>query len=122
MGDAEPLFTNFDRACKGKRLTGTAVYQIRSETWTNTWNQDKTIWDQTLVISSSACAAQFALADVQRFSRHKKLETVAIYVDQPDGGVQSKIADFVSGRRKFKEISIIVNIGADEKDLRRRTR
>ncbi|MGO9116851.1 MAG: tyrosine-type recombinase/integrase [Desulfomonilaceae bacterium] len=92
--DAGPLFTNFDRAGKGERLTGTAVYQIVRKL-----GQDLGIKTRPHGIrhsSISACVAQFPLTDVQRFSRHKKLETVAIYVDQLDGGVQSKIADFVS--------------------------
>jgi integrase/recombinase XerC len=92
--DAGPLFTNFDRAGKGSRLTGTAVYLIVRKL-----GQELGIKTRPHGIrhaSISACVAQFPLTDVQRFSRHKKLETVAIYVDQLDGGVQSKIADFVS--------------------------
>jgi integrase/recombinase XerC len=92
--DPGPLFTNFDRAGKGERLTGTAVYQIVRKL-----GQELGIKTRPHGIrhsSISACVAQFPLTDVQRFSRHKKLETVAIYVDQLDGGVQSKIADFVS--------------------------
>lgn len=89
-----PVFTNFDRAGKGERLTGTAIYQIVRKL-----GQELGIKTRPHGIrhsSISACVAQFPLTDVQRFSRHKKLETVAIYVDQLDGGVQSKIADFVS--------------------------
>ena len=92
--DGVPLFTNFDRAGKGGRLTGTAVYQIVRKL-----GQELGIKTRPHGIrhsSISACVAQFPLTDVQKFSRHKKLETVAIYVDQLDGGVQSKIADFVS--------------------------
>ncbi|MGO9566715.1 MAG: tyrosine-type recombinase/integrase [Desulfomonilaceae bacterium] len=92
--DAGPLFTNFDRAGKGGRVTGTAVYQIVRKL-----GQELGIKTRPHGIrhsSISACVAQFHLTDVQRFSRHKKLETVAIYIDQLDGGVQSKIADFVS--------------------------
>jgi len=91
---AGPLFINFDRAGKWGRLTGTAVYQIVRKL-----GQELGIETRPHGIrhsSISACVAQFPLTDVQRFSRHKKLETVAIYVDQLDGGVQSKIADFVS--------------------------
>jgi integrase/recombinase XerC len=92
--DAGPLFTNFDRAGKRGRLTGTAVYQMVRKL-----GQGLGIKTRPHGIrhsSISACVAQFPLTDVQRFSRHKKLETVAIYVDQLEGGVQSKIADFVS--------------------------
>ncbi len=91
---AGSLFVNFDRAGKGQRLTGTGVYQIVRRV-----GQElgfKTRPHGIRHSSISACVAQFPLTDVQKFSRHKKLETVAIYVDQVDGGVQSKIADFVS--------------------------
>jgi len=91
---AGSLFVNFDRAGKGQRLTGTGVYQIVRRV-----GQELGIKTRPHGIrhsSISACVAQFPLTDVQKFSRHKKLETVAIYVDQVDGGVQSKIADFVS--------------------------
>jgi integrase/recombinase XerC len=91
---AGALFTNFDRAGKGGRLTGTAVYLIVRKL-----GQELGIKTRPHGLrhsSISACVAQFPLTDVQRFSRHKKLETVAIYVDQLDGGVQSKISEFVS--------------------------
>ena len=93
-GGAGPLFTNFDRAGKSGRLTGTGVYQIVRRLGNELGI--KTRPHGIRHTSISACVAQFPLTDVQRFSRHKKLETVAIYVDQLDGGVQSKIADFVS--------------------------
>ncbi len=89
------LFINFDRAGKGGRLTGTGIYQIVRRLGNELGI--KTRPHGIRHSSISACVAQFPLTDVQRFSRHKKLETVAIYVDQLDGGVQSKIADFVSG-------------------------
>ena len=92
--DEGALFTNFDRAGKGERLTGTAVYQIVRKLGRELGI--KTRPHGIRHSSISTCVAQFPLTDVQRFSRHKKLETVAIYVDQLDGGVQSKIADFVS--------------------------
>ena len=115
-----PLFTNFDRAGKGKRLTGTAVYQIVRKL------------GQTLGIktrphgirhsSISACAGQFALTDVNVFpdTRNWRRSLYTLTNLMAESNRRSLI--LFPGRRKFKEIPIIVNIGAHEKDLRRRTR
>jgi len=92
--DPGPLFVNFDRAGKGERLTGTAVYQIVHSLGIQVGVETRPHGIRHSSIS--ACVAQFPLPDVQRFSRHKKLETLAVYLDQLDGGIQAKIGDFVS--------------------------
>ncbi len=88
-----PVFINFDRAKKGHRLTGAAVYYIIR-------NLGKDIGVTTRPhglrhSAITACVDQFPLTDVQKFSRHKKIETVAVYAHNKEG-VQSKIAEFVS--------------------------
>ncbi len=88
-----PLFTNFDRAKKGHRLTGTAVYYIIRKLGKEIGVTTRPHGLRHSAIT--ACVDQFPLTDVQKFSRHKKIETVAVYADNKDG-VQSKIADFVS--------------------------
>ncbi len=88
-----PLFTNFDRAKKGHRLTGAAVYYIIRKLGKEIGITTRPHGLRHSAIT--ACVDQFPLTDVQKFSRHKKIETVAVYADNKDG-VQSKIADFVS--------------------------
>jgi integrase/recombinase XerC len=88
-----PLFVNFDRAKKGNRLTGSAVYYVIRQL-----GQEFGITTRPHGLRHSAitaCVEQFPLTDVQKFSRHRKIETVAVYADNKEG-VQSKIADFVS--------------------------
>ena len=88
-----PLFVNFDRAKKGNRLTGSAVYHVIRRL-----GQEIGVTTRPHGLRHSAitaCVEQFPLTDVQKFSRHKKIETVAVYADNKEG-VQSKIADFVS--------------------------
>jgi integrase/recombinase XerC len=88
-----PLFTNFDRAKKGNRLTGAAVYYIIRKLGKEIGIKTRPHGLRHSAITS--CVDQFPLTDVQKFSRHKKIETVALYADGKEG-VQSKIADFVS--------------------------
>ena len=92
--ESGPLFINFDRAGKGERLSGTAIYQIVRKL-----GKDLGIKTRPHGIrhsSITACAEQFPLNDVQKFSRHRKLETLALYLDQKDGGTAAKISTFVS--------------------------
>ena len=93
-GDTDgPLFINFDRAKKGHRLTGSAVYYIIRKVGKEIGISTRPHGLRHSAIT--ACVDQFPLTDVQKFSRHKKIETVAVYADNKEG-VQSKIADFVS--------------------------
>jgi len=88
-----PLFVNFDRAKKGSRLTGAAVYYLIRKLGKEIGIRTRPHGLRHSAIT--ACVDQFPLTDVQKFSRHKKIETVAVYADNKEG-VQSKIADFVS--------------------------
>ncbi len=88
-----PLFVNFDRAKKGNRLTGAAVYYLIRKLGKEIGITTRPHGLRHSAIT--ACVDQFPLTDVQKFSRHKKIETVAVYADNKEG-VQSKIADFVS--------------------------
>ena len=90
---AGPLFTNFDRAKKGDRLSGAAVYYVVRKLGKRIGINTRPHGLRHSAIT--ACVDQFPLTDVQKFSRHKKIETVAVYADNKEG-VQSKIADFVS--------------------------
>ena len=93
-GDSHgPLFTNFDRANKGHRLTGAAVYYVIRKLGKEIGITTRPHGLRHSAIT--ACVDQFPLTDVKKFSRHKKIETVAVYADNKEG-VQSKIADFVS--------------------------
>jgi integrase/recombinase XerC len=87
------LFINFDRAKKGDRLTGAAVYYVIRKLGKEIGITTRPHGLRHSAIT--ACVDQFPLTDVQKFSRHKKIETVAVYADNKEG-VQSKIADFVS--------------------------
>ena len=94
LGEADgPLFVNFDRAKKGCRLTGAAVYYLIRKLGKEIGIRTRPHGLRHSAIS--ACVDQFPLTDVQKFSRHKKIETVALYADNKEG-IQSKIADFVS--------------------------
>jgi integrase/recombinase XerC len=94
LGDSDgPLFVNFDRAKKGNRLTGAAVYYVIRKLGKEIGITTRPHGLRHSAIT--ACVEQFPLTEVQKFSRHKKIETVAVYADNKEG-VQSKIADFVS--------------------------
>ncbi|MFC1835950.1 tyrosine-type recombinase/integrase [Thermodesulfobacteriota bacterium] len=78
---------------KGKRLTGTAVWYIIRNIGEEV---GVTTRPHGLRHSSiTACVEQFPLTDIQQFSRHKKIETVAVYADRKKK-IQKKIATFVS--------------------------
>jgi integrase/recombinase XerC len=94
LGESDgPLFVNFDRAKKGNRLTGAAVYYVIRKLGKEIGITTRPHGLRHSAIT--ACVEQFPLTEVQKFSRHKKIETVAVYADNKEG-VQSKIADFVS--------------------------
>ncbi|MFL6815078.1 MAG: tyrosine-type recombinase/integrase [Bradyrhizobium sp.] len=90
-----PLFVNFDRAGKGQRLTGAAVYHIVS------WLGAKAgfaVRPQGLRHLAIATALERTKGDVRAvatFSRHKDLRTLSRYRDnRPD--LAGKVASLVA--------------------------
>ena len=90
-----PLFVNFDRAGKGHRLTGTAVYHIVG------WLGGKaglTVRPQELrhlAITTALDRTNGDMRAVATFSRHKDLRNLSRYADNPHG-LAGKIARLVA--------------------------
>ncbi len=78
-----PLFTNFDRAGKGARLTGHSVYRIVRGLGRQA-GLPRPVRPHGLrhaAITAALDATSGDVRAVQRFSRHAKLETVSLYDD-----------------------------------------
>ncbi len=88
-----PLFTALDNAHKGHRLTGNAIYQLVREAAQSAGI--KKILSPHRCRHSSITAALDAtggnVREVQKLSRHSRLETLMIY-DDHRAGVQGKIS------------------------------
>ena len=68
-----PLFVNFDRARKGKRLTGSAVYYIVSELGLKAGLTVRPHGLRHLAITSALDLTKGDVRAVQKFSRHKDM-------------------------------------------------
>ena len=90
-----PLFVNFDRAGKGHRLTGTAVYHIVG--WLGA-KAGLTVRPQELrhlAITTALDRTNGDMRAVAKFSRHKDLRTLSRYRDnRPD--LAGKVASLVA--------------------------
>src|SRR5215213_4466764 len=90
-----PLFVNFDRAGKGHRLTGAAVYHIVG--WLGA-KAGLTVRPQGLRHLAITTALERTNGDVRAvatFSRHKDLHTLSRYRDNRPG-LAGKVASFVA--------------------------
>lgn len=73
---AGPLFTNFDRAGKGARLTGTSVYRL-----TKGLGLGRPHGVRHLAITEALDLLGGDVRKVQRFSRHRDLRVLNVYDD-----------------------------------------
>jgi integrase/recombinase XerC len=76
-----PLFVNFDRAAKGKRLTGTSVYRLVRNIGRNL---GLTVRPHGLRHAAITAALDLTAGDiraVQKFSRHRDLKVLTVYDD-----------------------------------------
>ena len=75
------LFVNFDRAGKGGRLTGSAVYFIVRELGTKAGLTVRPHGLRHLAITSALDLTKGNVRAVQKFSRHKDVRVLNIYDD-----------------------------------------
>ena len=76
-----PLFTNFDRAGKGGRLTGSAVYAIVGALGTKAGLAVRPHGLRHLAITTALDLTKGDVRSVQRFSRHKDVRVLNAYDD-----------------------------------------
>ncbi len=76
-----PLFLNFDRARKGRRLTGAGLYalvrKLGKSVGVETWPHGL----RHTAITEALNLTQGDVRAVQRFSRHRDLQTLVVYDD-----------------------------------------
>jgi integrase/recombinase XerC len=78
---AGPLFTNFDRAGKGQRLTGTAIYYIVRGLGEKAGIKARPHGLRHTAITAALDLTNGNVRAVQRFSRHKNVQTLNAYDD-----------------------------------------
>jgi len=88
-----PLFINFDRAGKGRRLTGTAIYYIVRGLGEKAGITARPHGLRHTAITDALDLTNGNIRAVQRFSRHKNVQTLNAYDDnrQDFGGEIAKI-------------------------------
>jgi integrase/recombinase XerC len=94
-----PLFTNFDRARKGRRLTGTSLYRIIRDLGAEVGLKTRPHGIRHTAITEACKAAQangINLEEVRDFSRHADVRTLMIYRDR-ERNVQGQLASLVAG-------------------------
>jgi integrase/recombinase XerC len=94
-----PLFTNFDRAGKGGRLTGTSLYRIVRDLGLEAGIKVRPHGLRHTGITEAVKAAQRAgisLEEVRDFSGHADVKTLMIYRDR-ERNVQGQLASLVAG-------------------------
>lgn len=92
-----PLFTNCDRAQKGDRLTGTAVFYLVRSLGEKVGLKTRPHGIRHAAITAALDATKGDVRAVRRFSRHAKLETLNVYDDnRTDMGGQ--VAALVAGQ------------------------
>jgi integrase/recombinase XerC len=79
--DDGPLFVNFDRAGKGGRLTGSAVYFIVRGLGTRAGVTVRSHGLRNLAITSALDLTKGDVRAVQKFSRHKDVRVLNTYDD-----------------------------------------
>jgi len=96
----QPLFQALDRANRGHRLTGTAVYQIVNQT-AQASEISKHMSPHRIrhsAITAALDATNGNVRKVQKLSRHKKLDTLMLYDDNRtnmQGEVSSLLGDLI---------------------------
>jgi integrase/recombinase XerC len=90
-----PLFVNFDRAGKGHRLTGTAVYHIVGRLGAKAGLAVRPQGLRHLAITTALERTNGDMRAVATFSRHKDLRNLSRYADNPYG-LAGKIARLVA--------------------------
>ena len=93
--EAGPLFTNFDRAGKGNRLTGAAVYYIVRGLGRMAGIETRPHGLRHAAITEALDLMQGDVRSVQKFSRHRNLETLTIY-DDNRRDIASDVANLVA--------------------------
>lgn len=93
-----PLFTNFDRAGKGKRLSGTSLYRIVRDLGAKVGIKTRPHGLRHTAITEAckrASKAGIALEEVRDFSGHADVRTLMIYRDR-ERNVQGQLAALVA--------------------------
>ena len=96
----QPLFSALDRANRGHRLTGTAIYQIVRQT-AQASGISKQMSPHRIrhsAITAALDATNGNVRKVQKLSRHKKLDTLMLYDDNRtnmQGEVSSLLGDLI---------------------------
>jgi len=96
----QPLFHSLDRANRGHRLTGTAIYQIVNQT-ARASEISKQMSPHRIrhsAITAALDATNGNVRKVQKLSRHKKLDTLMLYDDNRtnmQGEVSSLLGDLI---------------------------
>jgi len=90
-----PLFTAVDRCHRGHRLDGSAVYRMVSELGKAVGLTTRPHGLRHAAITEALDRTNGNTRSVQRFSRHKKLETLSLYDDarQDLGGEVARLVD-----------------------------
>lgn len=97
-----PLFTNFDRARKGRRLTGTSVYRIVKGLGAQVGVRARPHGIRHVAITAALDQGS-SLRAVQRFSRHRDLRVLMVYDDNREdlgGRVAEGVADALDPMRE----------------------
>jgi len=93
-----PLFTNFDRAKKGQRLSATSIYRLVRSLGKSIGIRLRPHGLRHTAITEACKAAQahgIGLEEVLDFSRHKDVKTLMVYRDR-DRDVQGKLASLIA--------------------------
>jgi integrase/recombinase XerC len=76
-----PLFTNFDRARKGRRLTGTSIYRLVRGLGRRAGLTVRPHGLRHAAITEALDLTGGDVRAVQRFSRHRDLKVLMVYDD-----------------------------------------
>jgi integrase/recombinase XerC len=79
--ESGPLFTNFDRARKGRRLTGTSIYRLVRELGRRVGLTVRPHGLRHAAITEALDLTGGDVRAVQRFSRHRDLKVLMVYDD-----------------------------------------
>jgi len=94
-----PLFVNFDRSRKGRRLTGTSLYRIVRDLGAKVGTKTRPHGLRHTAITTAcerAAALGIGLEEVLDFSGHANVKTLMVYRDR-NRNMQGKLAALVAG-------------------------